>query len=67
MAIYNRYGLTESTIQAATAYMVGEGYIDADTDIIGYTRSMVEDIDFMVKAKIRQWAAAYNANNQQSA
>ena len=45
--------------------MVQEGYMDPSDDIISYTRPMVEDIDFMVKAKINQWAAAYeNSQNK---
>ena len=39
--------------------MVAQGYVDTTEDIISYTRSMVEDINFMVTAKITQWANAY--------
>ena len=59
MATTNKYGLTEKELQQALAYMVAEGYMDGTEDIISYTRSMVEDIDFMVKAKIRQWSNSY--------
>ena len=39
--------------------MKSEGYMeptDTTDDLISFTRSMVEDIPFMVKAKITQWA-----------
>jgi hypothetical protein len=65
MAKANNYGLSEETMEKAKAYMVNEGYMDPSDDIISYTRPMVEDIDFMVKAKINQWAAAYeNSQNK---
>jgi|LakMenE01Jun11ns_1017448.scaffolds.fasta_scaffold9773353_4 hypothetical protein len=65
MAKANNYGLSEETMEKAKAYMVQEGYMDPSDDIISYTRPMVEDIDFMVKAKINQWAAAYeNSQNK---
>ena len=54
-----RYKLTQEQIDNATAYMVEQGYMDPTDDIISYTRPMVEDIDFMVTAKIKQWANAY--------
>ena len=59
MATTNKYGLTEKELTQALAYMVSEGYMDGTEDIIHYTRVMVEDIDFMVKAKIRQWSNSY--------
>lgn len=54
-----RYKLTQEQINNATAYMVSEGYMDGTEDIISYTRPMVENIDFMVTAKIKQWSNAY--------
>ena len=54
-----RYKLTQEQIDNATAYMVSEGYMDSTDDIISYTRPMVENIDFMVTAKIKQWSNAY--------
>lgn len=59
MATTNKYGLTEKELAQALAYMVAEGYMDGTEDIIDYTRVMVEDIPFMVKAKIRQWSNSY--------
>jgi hypothetical protein len=55
----NRYKLTQEQIDNATAYMVSEGYMDSTDDIISYTRPMVENIDFMVTAKITQWSNSY--------
>jgi hypothetical protein len=55
----NKYGLSQETLDNALAYMVSEGYMDGTEDIINYTRSMVEDIPFMVKAKITQWSNLY--------
>lgn len=55
----NKYGLSQETLEKALANMKSEGYMEpADTtdDLISFTRSMVEDIPFMVKAKITQWA-----------
>ena len=54
-----RYKLTQEQIDNATAYMVEQGYMDSTDDIISYTRPMVENIDFMVTAKIKQWSNAY--------
>ena len=54
-----RYKLTQEQIDNATAYMVSEGYMDSTDDIISYTRPMVENIDFMVTAKITQWSNSY--------
>lgn len=59
MATTNKYGLSQETLEKALAYMTSEGYMeptDTTEDLISYTRSMVEDIPFMVKAKITQWA-----------
>ena len=39
--------------------MIAEGYMDGTEDIISYTRSMVEDIPFMVTRKIQQWSNLY--------
>ena len=63
MSTNNRYGLTEKELTQALAYMTAEGYTDGTEDIISYTRSMVEDHDFMVKAKIRQWSNAYEQSS----
>lgn len=55
----NKYGLSQETLEKALANMKSEGCMEpADTtdDLISFTRSMVEDIPFMVKAKITQWA-----------
>ena len=55
----NKYGLSQETLEKALANMKSEGYMeptDTTDDLISFTRSMVEDIPFMVKAKITQWA-----------
>jgi hypothetical protein len=62
----NNYGLSQETLENAKAYMVKEGYMDPSDDIIDFTRVMVEDINFMVKAKITQWATAYRIENSQN-
>lgn len=59
MSKNNKYGLSIEVLENAKKYMVSEGYMDESTDIIDYTRPMVEDHDFMVKAKITQWANLY--------
>jgi hypothetical protein len=59
MSKKNNYGLSQETLEKAKKYMVAQGYMDESTDIISYTRPMVEDIPFMVKAKITQWAKSY--------
>ena len=59
MATTNKYGLSQETLEKALANMIAEGYMEPTAttdDLISSTRSMVEDIDFMVKAKITQWA-----------
>ena len=59
MATTNKYGLSQETLEKALANMIAEGYMeptDTTDDLISFTRSMVEDIPFMVKAKITQWA-----------
>jgi hypothetical protein len=59
MATTNKYGLSQETLEKALANMKSEGYMeptDTTDDLISFTRSMVEDIPFMVKAKITQWA-----------
>ena len=59
MSNTNKYGLSTETLQKALEYMVSEGYMEPTNttdDLISFTRSMVEDIPFMVKAKINQWA-----------
>lgn len=55
----NNYCLSNETLEKALTYMKKEGYIETtDTveDLISFTRTMTEDIPFMVKAKITQWA-----------
>ena len=55
----NKYGLSQETLEKALANMKSDGYMeptDTTDDLISFTRSMVEDIPFMVKAKITQWA-----------
>jgi len=55
----NKYGLSQETLEKALANMKSEGSMeptDTTDDLISFTRSMVEDIPFMVKAKITQWA-----------
>ena len=59
MSSKDNYGLSTETMEKAKKYMVSEGYMDESDDIISYTRPMVEDIPFMVKAKITQWAKSY--------
>ena len=61
MSKTNKYGLSIEVLEKAKKYMVSEGYMDESTDIIDYTRPMVEDIDFMVKAKISQWARSWDS------
>jgi len=59
MATTNKYGLSQETLEKALANMKSEGWITEDyttEDLISYTRSMVEDIPFMVTRKITQWA-----------
>ena len=59
METTNKYGLSQETLEKALANMKSEGYMeptDTTDDLISFTRSMVEDIPFMVKAKITQWA-----------
>ena len=59
MATTNKWGLSQETLEKALANMKSEGYMeptDTTDDLISFTRSMVEDIPFMVKAKITQWA-----------
>jgi len=59
MSKTNNYGLSTETLQKALEYMKSEGYMeptDTTDDLISFTRSMVEDIAFMLKAKITQWA-----------
>ena len=59
MATTNKYGLSQETLEKALANMKSEGYMeptDTTEDLISFTRSMVEDIPFMVKAKITPWA-----------
>jgi hypothetical protein len=55
----NKYGLSTLELQQAQSYMVSQGYMDGTEDIIDYTRAMVEDSNFMVTAKIRQWSKLY--------
>ena len=55
----NKYGLSQETLEKALANMKSDGSMeptDTTDDLISFTRSMVEDIPFMVKAKITQWA-----------
>ena len=59
METTNKYGLSQETLEKALANMKSDGYMeptDTTDDLISFTRSMVEDIPFMVKAKITQWA-----------
>ena len=59
METTNKYGLSQETLEKALANMKSEGYMeptDTTDDLISFTRSMVEDMPFMVKAKITQWA-----------
>lgn len=59
METTNKWGLSQETLEKALANMKSEGYMeptDTTDDLISFTRSMVEDIPFMVKAKITQWA-----------
>ena len=59
MATTNKFGLSQETLEKALANMIAEGYMeptDTTDDLISFTRSMVEGIPFMVKAKITQWA-----------
>ena len=59
MATTNKYGLSQETLEKALANMVSEGYMEPTAttdDLISFTYTMVEGIDFMVKAKITQWA-----------
>jgi len=59
MEYLKRYKLTQEQIDNALAYMVSEGYMeptDTTDDLISFTRSMVEDHDFMVTRKITQWS-----------
>ena len=59
METTNKYGLSQETLEKALANMIAEGYMeptDTTDDLISFTRSMVEGIPFMVKAKITQWA-----------
>ena len=59
METTNKYGLSQETLEKALANMKSEGYMeptDTTDDLITFTRSMVENIPFMVKAKITQWA-----------
>ena len=59
METTNKYGLSQETLEKALANMKSEGYMgptDTTDDLISFTRSMVENIPFMVKAKITQWA-----------
>ena len=59
MSNTNKYGLSTETLQKALEYMVSEGYMEPTNttdDLISFTRSMVEDYDFMVTRKITQWA-----------
>jgi len=59
MGTTNKYGLSQETLEKALANMIAEGYMEPTAttdDLISSTRSMVEGIDFMVKAKITQWA-----------
>jgi hypothetical protein len=60
MSKTNKYGLSTETLQKALEYMKSEGYMeptDTTDDLISFTRSMVEDHDFMVTRKITQWAS----------
>lgn len=59
METTNKYGLSQETLEKALANMKSDGYMeptDTTDDLISFTRSMVEDMPFMVKAKITQWA-----------
>ena len=59
METTNKYGLSQETLEKALANMKSDGSMeptDTTDDLISFTRSMVEDIPFMVKAKITQWA-----------
>ena len=59
METTNKYGLSQETLEKALANMKSEGYMeptDTTDDLISFTRSMCENIPFMVKAKITQWA-----------
>ena len=59
MATTNKFGLSQETLEKALANMVAEGYMEPTAttdDLISFTRSMVEDIPFMVTRKITQWA-----------
>jgi hypothetical protein len=61
MANTNNYGLSQETLESALKNMIAEGYMDpTDTtdDLISYTRSMVENIPFMVTRKITQWSVS---------
>ncbi len=60
----NYYGIPDETLRKALAYMIQENYMDADEtieDLIDSTRCMVENIPFMVVAKINEWANEYDA------
>ena len=57
----NNYKLDQQTLEKALNHMQSEGYLEPNStidDLISFTRSMVEDIPFMVTAKIKQWANA---------
>jgi hypothetical protein len=57
----NNYKLDQQTLEKALKYMQSEGCLKPNSttdDLISFTRSMVEDIPFMVTAKIKQWANA---------
>jgi len=53
------YNLTKETKEKALKNMIAEGYLSSDStveDLISFARSAVEDIDFMVEAKVRDWS-----------
>jgi len=64
------YGISEETAEKALLYMKEAGYISPDytvEDLIDYTHSMVQDIPFMVRSKMSQWAQTYEwLQNEQS-
>lgn len=55
----NKYNIPQEILESALKYMTKKGFMkegETTDNLISFTRSMVEDIDFMVIAKINQWA-----------
>ena len=55
----DKYNLTIEIVEKALKFMQSEGYMestDTPEDLIENTRCMVQNINFMVTAKINQWA-----------